>query len=194
MATSFCILFLIRSTQKAIGNISEGLQTGGYGLPTDVSAMRQVGDKVVGGSSASSIDDLLTMMEEDDPKASSEENMLDSLRLSANPDTRRAQLARLSRILTSSDILNNKDYGRRRVAARLLSQADDLDFAPAMIYAMSDPDVKVSKLAEDGLRLVSRRFDKVIPESASEGTKKAAVEGWKKWYLSLRPDYVFLDP
>lgn len=194
VATSFCILFLIRSTQKAIGNLNEGLLTGGYGLPTDVSAMRQVGDKVVGGSSASSIDDLLTMMEEDDPKASSEENMLDSLRLSPKPDTRRAQLSRLSRILSSNDILNSKDYGRRRVAARLLSQADDLDFVPALIYALSDPDVKVSKFAEDGLRLVSRRFDKVIPESASEGTKKAAVEAWKKWYLSLRPDYVFLDP
>jgi len=194
IATSFCVLYLIRSTQKAIGNINEGLLAGGYGLPDDVSAMRQVGAKVIGGSSASSIDDLLTMMEEDDPKASSEENLLDNLRLSANPETRRAQLSRLSRILTSGDILNSKDYLRRRVAARLLSQADDLDFVPAMIYAMSDPDVKVAKFAEDGLRLVSRRFDLVVPESASDGTKKAAIENWKKWYLSLRPDYVFLDP
>jgi hypothetical protein len=194
IATSFCVLYLIRSTQKAIGNLNEGLLAGGYGLPDDVSAMRQVGAKVIGGSSASSIDDLLTMMEEDDPKASSEENLLDNLRLSANPETRRAQLSRLSRILTSGDILNSKDYLRRRVAARLLSQADDLDFVPAMIYAMSDPDVKVAKFAEDGLRLVSRRFDLVVPESASDGTRKAAIENWKKWFLSLRPDYVFLDP
>lgn len=193
VATSFCILYLIRSTQKAIGNLNEGLQAGGYGLPDDVSAMRQVGDKVVGGSSASSIDDLLTMMEEDDPKASSEENLLDNLRLAADPATRRAQLSRLSRILTSADVLNSKDYLRRRVAARLLSQADDLDFVPAMIYAMSDPDTRVSKYAEDGLRLVSRRFDLVVPETTSEGAKKAAIENWKKWYLSLRPDYVFLD-
>lgn len=194
VATSFCILYLIRSTQKAIGSLNEGLLAGGYGLPDDVSAMRQVGDKVVGGSSASSIDDLLTMMEEDDPKASSEENLLDNLRLSANPDTRRAQLSRLSRILTSNDVLNDKNYIRRQVAARLLSQADDLDFVPAMIYAMSDPNPKVARFAEDGLRVVSRRFDLVVPESASEGAKKAAIENWKKWYLSLRPDYVFIDP
>lgn len=197
VATSFCVLYLIRSTQKAIGSLNEGLQSGGYGLPDDVSAMRQVGDKMVGGSSASSIDDLLTMMEEDDPKASSEENLLDNLRLSANPDTRRAQLARLSRIL-SSDILSSKDYKKRRVAARLLSQADDLDFVPAMIYALTDPDLDTGKFAEDGLRLVSRRFDLVTPVSAdpeaTRAARKLAAETWKKWYLSLRPDYIFVDP
>lgn len=197
VATSFCILYLIRSTQKAIGNINEGLQAGGYGLPDDVSAMRQVGDKVVGGTSASSIDDLLTMMEEDDPKASSEENLLDNLRLSPEPATRRAQLARLSRIL-SNDILSSKDYKKRKVAARLLSQADDLDFVPAMIYALTDPDLDTARFAEDGLRLVSRRFDLVTPVStdadATRAARKLAAENWKKWYLSLRPDYIFVDP
>lgn len=194
IATAFSILYLIRSTQKAIGSLNEGLLAGGYGLPDDVSAMRQVGDKVVGGTSASSIDDLLTMMEEDDPKASSEENLLDNLRLSPKPETRRAQLSRLSRIL-ESNILNDKDYARRRVAARLLSQADDLDFVPAMIYALTDPDLQTSKFAEDGLRLVSRRFDLVAPEGptkeATIAARKAAAENWKKWYQSLRPDYIF---
>jgi hypothetical protein len=156
--------------------------------------MRQVGDKVVGNSSASSIDDLLKMMEEDDPKASSEENLLDNLRLAADPKTRRAQLARLSRILSSNDVLNSENYLKRRVASRLLSQADDLDFVPAMIYALGDPDRIVSKFADDGLRLVSRRLDNILPEDASEGQKKAAIEEWKKWYLSLRPDYIFLEP
>jgi hypothetical protein len=197
VATAFCILYLIRSTQKAIGSLNEGLLAGGYGLPDDVSAMRQVGDKVVGSTSASSIDDLLTMMEEDDPKASSEENLLDNLRLSPKPETRRAQLSRLSRIL-ESNILNDKDYARRRVAARLLSQADDLDFVPAMIYALTDPDLQTSKFAEDGLRLVSRRFDLVAPEGptkeATIAARRAAAENWKKWYQSLRPDYIFEAP
>ncbi|MEY4566587.1 MAG: hypothetical protein RLY14_1557 [Planctomycetota bacterium] len=194
VATSFAVLFLIRSTQKAIGELSEGMLFGGYGLPKDTSSMRQVGDKVVGNSSASSIDDLLKMMEEDDPKASSEENLLDNLRLAPDPKTRRAQLARLSRILSSNDVLNSENYLKRRVAARLLSQADDLDFVPAMIYALGDPDRIVSKFADDGLRLVSRRLDNILPEDASEGQKKAAIEEWKKWYLSLRPDYIFLEP
>jgi hypothetical protein len=194
VATCFSVLFLIRSTQKAIGELSEGMLFGGYGLPKDTSSMRQVGDKVVGNSSASSIDDLLKMMEEDDPKASSEENLLDNLRLAADPKTRRAQLARLSRILSSNDVLNSENYLKRRVASRLLSQADDLDFVPAMIYALGDPDRIVSKFADDGLRLVSRRLDNILPEDASEGQKKAAIEEWKKWYLSLRPDYIFLEP
>lgn len=194
VATAFSILFLIRSTQKTIGNINEGLLFGGYGLPKDVSAMRQVGDKVVGKGSAASIDDLLKMMEEDDPKASSEENLMDNLKLSTVPETRRAQLARLSRILSNGNALQSEDYKKRRVAARLLSQADDLDFVPAMIYALGDGDRIVWKYAEDGLRLVSRRFDMVLPEDANDSAKKTAIENWKKWYLSLRPDYVFLDP
>ena len=60
---------------------------------------------------------------------------------------------------------------------------------PALIYALSDPDLRVVLAARDGLRLVSRRFAGVgMPDTPSEVQKKQAQTAWKRWYKSVRPD------
>ena len=58
------LLFLVRSTQKAIGKINEGLLAGGYGLPDDVSSVRRVGDRIV-NDAETSVENLLELMEND---------------------------------------------------------------------------------------------------------------------------------
>jgi HEAT repeat protein len=108
--------------------------------------------------------------------------------LSKNPQERAQQAARLSRLLDSDNAL------ARRLAARLLGRSEDLTMVPDLIYALTDNDSEVPKLAEEGLRLLSRHLNTVhLKQNPTDEQKAAAVRYWKQWYLGLRPDFVFID-
>lgn len=74
-----------------------------------------------------------------------------------------------------------------------------MDVVPALIFAVStDPDAEVARTAEQSLRLISRKLDTYYLPKSKEGklsdqAKAKAGAEWKKWYISLRPDYVFND-
>ena len=184
--TAFAVLFLIRSTQKAIGKLEEGVTFGGYTLPTDVANIKMVGNRIVSDAEAS-VDSLLEMLEDDSQDV--QEGLLpDDLQLSKEADVRKEQVARLSRLIRS------EDYRARRVAAKLLGRSEDLDQAPELIFALTDSDPYVPVIAEEGLRLLSRKLKagKLTPESKPQ-EKDIAVEFWRDWSLGLRPDYVFVE-
>ncbi|RMF43601.1 MAG: hypothetical protein D6753_04720 [Planctomycetota bacterium] len=186
--TAFAILFLIRSTQKAIGKIDEGLAFGGYGLPQDVSNVKLMGNRIV-NEAEMSVQNLLEMLEKQEAAGIEVSLVPEHLQLSEDPQQRKQQVARLSRLLISGD------YLARRVAARLLGRTDDISVAPDLIYALTDPDPVVPKLAEESLRLLSR---KLLVRHFSSGpptdSQRSEAEAfWKAWYLGLQPDYVFID-
>ena len=190
VATSFAILFLIRSTQKAIGDLSEALNKGIGELPDDVSSFATSGGKIVNKNSATSIDEALKMLE-DDSKADGEDALApDKMLLATDPKQRQEQINRFVRLL------NAKDYKARQVAAKMLGRGDSLDVVPSLIYALTDPDPRVPFYAEQSLRLISRQLDTYhLPkkEKISDQDKNRAAAQWKKWFLGLRPDYVFVD-
>jgi hypothetical protein len=185
--TAFAILFLIRSTQKAIGKLDEGVAYGGYELPNDVSKIKMVGNRIVSDSEAS-VESLLSMLESDSNKV--QIGLLpDDLQLTKDPVQRKEQVARLARLLVSS-----RDANARRLAATLIGRSEDLNQVPDLIYALTDNDPHVPMLAEESLRLLSRKLKSGklgLDPSAAE--KAAAVNYWKSWYLGLRPDYIFID-
>ena len=193
VCTSFAVLFLIRSTQKAIGALNEAYVVGGLDLPDDLTAVRAVGGKVMSKTSTTSIDDALKMLEEDGKNEAKDKLVADKIQLASDPDRRKEQLNRFVRLL------NAKDAETRKIAARLIGRGDDLDHAPALIYTLStDPDAEVARVAEQSLRLLSRQLDThhlpMDPSTKiSESTKSKAGIQWKKWFLSLRPDYIFND-
>lgn len=187
VSTSFAVLFLIRSTQKAIGKLDEGVTFGGYGLPKDVSTVKMVGDRLV-SDEETSVENLLAMLEQEEASDVQIGLLPDNLQLTKDPVQRREQVARLSRLLVSGD------YNARRVAAKLLGRSEDISQVPDLIYALSDEDPYVPMIAEESLRLLSRKLNSgklgVQPEPAE---RAAAEKFWKEWYLGLRPDYIFLD-
>ncbi|MCA9159871.1 MAG: hypothetical protein KDA72_16170 [Planctomycetales bacterium] len=186
ICSCFAILYLIRSTQKAIGQLDEGIAFGGYGLPKDVSSIRHVGNRIVSDADASA-QDLLKMLEQEDGLGGQLEWQLNQMQLSPDPVARREQVSRLARLLSHGT------YTARRVAAKLLGRSEDLDQVPVLIDALSDEDPYVPQLAEESLRLLSRKLSHPRLEVASEpAQRKSAIEYWKKWYLGLRPDYVFI--
>jgi hypothetical protein len=191
--TALAVLFLIRSTKKSIGELFEGEQKGGYGLPKDVSDARLNGSQVVGSPAAGTIDELLAMMEGQDADKLDQRFLPDDLKLDSDPEKRRAQLERLS-LMTRSEAWQN-----RRIATKLLGQSGAMEMVPTLIAALTDSDASVRRYASDGLRFISRRFDGFpLPEETAENKPKpeelyAVQEAWKKWYLTIFPNYVFLD-
>ncbi len=189
-ATAFSILFLTRSTQKAIKKtLGEGVLRGGRGLPADASTARVQGGQVVGTPVTRSVDDLLKLLE--DPNSGELQNLAtlpDQLVIRNDEPLREDTADRLRRLVS------NESYEARIVAVRALAQARDLNNVPVLIYALGDPDVRVVKEARDALRFVSRKFKGFgPPDQSTPEEREAAKAAWKQWYLSIRPDAQFLD-
>jgi hypothetical protein len=189
IATSFAILFMIRSTQRAIGQMNEGIAQGGYELPKDTTNIRVEGTQIKGAPVAGAVSDLLHLLEEDGADDLDGKSIPDDLKLAEDPAERRKQLSRLIRLVRGS-----QSWQARRVAARLLGQSGELRVVPDLIYALSDPDVPTKRFARDGLRFISRRFDGFgMPDVPNEQEVREAQRAWRDWYRSLDPGYVFLD-
>jgi hypothetical protein len=191
VSTSFAILFLIRSTKKAIGKVvnTEGALVGGRGLPTDVTNVKMRGNQVVGVSTTKSVDDLLNLLEDADEGAL-ESAIADAKQLAfgSDEDSRAKQTDRLRKIVAEPN------FQARILAVKTLSQSRDLENVPILIYALGDPDWRVAKEARDGLRLISRRFDGFdMPDRSTPEQRVAAQQSWKQWYLSIRPEAEFIE-
>ncbi len=188
-STAFAILFLIRSTKKAIATSSRGTVAGGFGLPSDTSKIVVSGTQIKGEPAAAAVTDLLGMLEEDDADTFDQKSIPEDLKLETDPKRRRQQLDRLDRLVRGS-----QSWQARRVAAKLLGKSDDLAVVPALIFALSDPDTIVRRSALDGLRFISRKFDDAgMPDKPTPQEIRQAQQSWRKWYQTIYPGYVFLD-
>lgn len=187
--TAFSILFLIRSTKKAIGTPATGSLAGGYGLPADTSKIVVSGTQIKGEPTTTAVTDLLDLLEADNASELDAGSIPEDMKLESDPQRRRQQLARLERVIRGS-----KSWQARRVAARLLGTSDDLSVVPSLIYALSDPDGPVRTYAKDGLLFISRRFNDVnLPANADSAAIRTAQQTWREWYQSIYPNFVFLS-
>jgi hypothetical protein len=90
--------------------------------------------------------------------------------------------------------VSDKNYYKRLIGVKFLAGEQDLDNAPALIYAMGDPDIRVCMEAHNGLRLVSRKIDSItVPEKPTLSDFQLAKDQWVNWLLKLRPDAELLD-
>ena len=88
----------------------------------------------------------------------------------------------------------SKSWQARRVAARLLGKSDEMRVVPALIYALTDGDKMVKRLARDGLRFISRKFDGYgMPDDPTGSQTFNGQRKWRQWYLTMFPDHVFLE-
>ncbi len=193
--TAFAILVLLRATQKSMGELSEAVLTGGFGLKADMSSVDFSSGKVEDKKDITDMEAAMKMLEETKFDKDVSNDLAKRIRLDPDPQKRNEQLDRFARMLRSDNAVS------RRVAAKILCRGDNLDMAPHLIYALSDPDGLTNINAENSLRVLSRQMNtSKIPLRLEEGqmefpqkTRLDAQEYWKKWYLSIRPDYVFLE-
>ncbi len=187
ICTAFSILYLIRSTQKTIAKLNEGFTIGGYGLPKNAASVKRVGDRIVSEETAS-VEGLLEMMEKTGTDNVEVGLLPENLTLSKNPADRKAQVTRLSRLLRS------EDWKSRRIAAKLLGRCEDINQVPELIYALTDADPMVPMIAEESLRLLTRKLTvRHLDAEPTPEQKAEAANYWREWYVSMRPDYVFLN-
>lgn len=181
-ATAFATLFLLRSTQQSIkASLGEGTLIGGRGLPRDLSKVRLQGGRLVVQQQTTELDQLLDLMESGD--GDDLDGLVDNPAAlevtSVTPDAAR----RLQQIVRSGSPQT------RLLAVRALAKARDLDFAPTLIFALTDPDREVVRAARDALKSVSRSFTGFGPtDNFDENERQQAIVRWKAWYRNVRPD------
>jgi hypothetical protein len=194
--TGFAVMFLLRSSKKTITRlvIEAGRLTGGKGLSADMSTAKvDASGKVVTADATKAVSELLAML--DDPKAPQVEYISDvpeKLVLSAEPKERSLQLARIRRLIV------NGSFQGRLTAAKTMGTVRDLDSAPALIFALSDPDYRIAKAARDSLRFMSRKpagFGFVVEDGTrpEKTAWRAAQKDWTNWLLSVRPDAELIE-
>jgi hypothetical protein len=186
VSTSFAILFLIRSTKKAIVSMSKGSMAGGYKLPSDTTKIVVDGTQIKSEPTTTAVTDLLGLLEKDGADNIDNESIPENLKLETDPERRRIQLDRLKRLVRGS-----RSWQARRVAARLLGTSDELTVVPALIYALSDNDKPVRSYALDGLNFISRKFDSDIDvRNATQEEIRLLQNKWTNWYQQMYPGYI----
>ncbi|MFP6762702.1 MAG: HEAT repeat domain-containing protein, partial [Planctomycetaceae bacterium] len=201
-ATSFAILFMVKSTGKLLARppVGGGLLSGGRGLPEDLS-----GANVAGGTVAEKrkpegpLDELLAQLSSTD---------ISILEGAQQAIVEKVQIGDRNELLKEMDrvrkLADHPNVEVRRTAVWALGRSRDLRDAGLLIRALQDPNYWVAVEANNGLSYLSRKLSGVgvdsdphasLPESATEKQQedafqkwqKDALSGWSKWYLRVRP-------
>lgn len=188
--TAFGVLFLLRGALKTIQKVtlSEGALLAGQGLPANVATARLRGAQVVGAQVSRSVDDFLAMIE--DPESPDIDGLMHSLNAVSLADDNRTRTQQVNRLRS---LVRQGTYEQRLVAVKALGRSRDIDNAPLLIYALTDPDWRVAKEAHQALCFIGRKFDAFPEEKPTGPAFDAYINRWKQWYLSVRPDAEFID-
>lgn len=180
--TAFSILFLLRSTQKAIRqSLGEGTLMSGRGLPTNLARVKLKNGQLVVEQTKTQVSDLLNLLDEDQQESLDALVSDDTALVVADVDA--ASARRLQQVVRSGS------PEARLLSVRALSRTGELDYVPTLIFALTDPDRRVVREADLGLRFVSRRFTGVgLTEQFTDRERYDVIDRWKSWYLLLRPD------
>lgn len=210
-ATAFALLFMVRSSEVINLPITAGEARGGRGFETDTILVQDRNGGVTSVDAEKNLGDLLSMLKD----GATDEQMQ---QLSASlkkqivefrkkDDKDRGQIKAFLR-----SMIGAKNYYRRLIAVRFLAGEQDMDNAPALIYALGDPDFRIAIEAHNGLRLISRKIDSLKVSSLTEKNavrppgvlkekeKNGLViefaglkEKWTEWLLKIRPGAELLD-
>ncbi|MCI0361768.1 MAG: hypothetical protein L0211_25055, partial [Planctomycetaceae bacterium] len=205
ISTSFAVLCLSRSTRKSINvklkALGEGVLLGGMGLPKNISDLQERNGKVVESPLGGSVEEILAIIEDpNNPELKRLAESGQSIALDSDITKRSGQVARLRSLVSAGN------YESRLVAVKTLSKVRDLDNVPVLLFALTDPDVRIVVEADKALRFVSRKFRGVglpdDPQAPGSDVQvpagqwpqvKAAQKAWKDWFLAIRPDAELLD-
>jgi hypothetical protein len=193
VGTSFAVLALSRSAKKTIAKVAtrlgEGVLLGGRGLPKNTADLQERDGKVVETLLVGTIDELMTTIEKNDkPELERLAESPGRWKLAADVTKRSGEIARLRAVVASGP------FESRLLAVRALARVRELDNVPVLIFALTDPDTRIVREADNGLRFISRKFDGVgLPNEPKPADAANAIADWKSWYQAIRPNAEFLD-
>ncbi|MFN0018056.1 MAG: hypothetical protein ACKVP0_07345 [Pirellulaceae bacterium] len=189
--TAFAVLFLLRSTKKAIErakSYGDGALLAGRGLPTEVQEVRVRGGQVAAKRLANPTSELIDILTKPDHSmfaaVVADVDLLTARLKAAKPDEKKELLSRM-RMLAATGVPD-----ARVTAVRVLSQLRDIESCPALLAALDDPDWQVVLSADEGLQFMGWKTAAVnlLGDKPDNKARAAAKERWKTWYLTVRPD------
>jgi hypothetical protein len=186
--TAFAVLFLIRSTQRSLtpGGIGEGLLVGGRGLPQNLARATVQRGRLISDETTKSVDELVRVLE--DPNHPQYEELLKDAGGLKRLDIGRVTAEDVPRL---TRLIRGGEPTVRLVSVQALAERDSLDDVPVFLFALSDPDVRVVLAARDALRRISRRINGFgLQDGYTDRERHDAIQKWKTWYLTIRPDSV----
>ena len=193
--TAFAVLFLVRSSEILSLPPSSSSLAGGTDLASlKGQRLKQLkGGKIQSTEASQNLNELLDSLNQD---LSSEQlaTLTDSLKSAIGDYQDRPETSRGEAQSFLRSLVKDKNYFKRLIAVRFLAAEQDLDNAPALIYAMGDPDVRICVEAHNGLRLISRKIDSIqLSENPSRADLATAKQKWSSWYTKLRPSAELYD-
>lgn len=187
--TCFAILFLTRSTQKAITHAKTfggGLLVGGRGLPENASDVELAGGSVRAKALKGPAMELLQKLAPDNPEFEATLRGIEEQSLVDASDNMTEIEKRLR------GMAEGKSPAERAAALKLMGRLHDLDNVPILIESLKDPDPLVFDAALTALRFIARKFNPST-SGGDQDARKQAIEQWKAWYRNIRPDAKFAD-
>ena len=190
--TSFSVLFLLRSTKKAIEKtktFGAGTLVGGRGLPTNTANVKLRGGRLMGQNQAQAVEDVLKALgDPDDAELDLIAGNPEEIELSTDEKQRTGQLKQLRQVVRGGA------PKARLAAVKTLGQSRDVQYVPLLIYALTDPDPPVAIAADEALRFMSRKFDgPTLKSPPDKSARDAAVTRWSQWYMKIYPDMALED-
>ena len=178
--TAFATLFLLRSTKKSLGRgLGEGTLLSGRGLPSNLSRAKLRNGQLIVEQIHTKVDELLSMIDDD-------EAVLDEL--ARDPSQLVVEQVDENSARRLQQLVRGGEPEVRLLAVRALGRSGNLDYAPSLLYALTDPDRRVALEARNGLRFISRSFEGYgPPDEFTEQQRYDALDKWKNWYQSIRP-------
>ncbi len=187
------MLFLVRPAKKALADRKAGLGSGslvgGHGLPKNGEELRERAGRLAPKPLRGPADAMLKVIEDpDNPDLSRAAEGLGEFVMEADEATLSKLAGQLRRLATG------KSPEARAVALKALARTRNLDDVPLLIAAMRDPAETVAQEAHSGLRFLSRKFTSIGPDLPERGAeRRLAMERWKAWYRTIRPNAEFLE-
>ena len=194
-ATAFATLFLVRSSEVLVPPSGQGGLSGGEGLKPNVRL-----DLAAGGGRIKSFDvvrgleDVMELLNSEEIDEQQFELIQDSLGKAIGQLSSDGSKNQKAQIAFMRGLVTDRNYFRRLIAIRVLSRQQSLDNVPALIYALGDPDLRVSAEAHNGLRLISRKLDSIkVSDEPDYSEFQTVKRKWTDWYLKIRPGARLLD-
>ena len=193
--TAFAVLFLVRSSEILSLPPSSSSLSGGTDLArlSGQKLKELKGGQIQTTEASQNLNALLDSLNED-LTAEQLAILTDSLKSAIRDYQNRPATSRTEAQSFLRSLVKDKNYFKRLIAVRFLAGEQNLDNAPALIYAMGDPDTRICVEAHNGLRLISRKIDSIkLPDNPSRADLDSAKEKWASWYTKLRPGAELYD-
>lgn len=176
--SAFAVMFLVRASELLVPEKRGGIMRSGRFDPA---------------VQVENIDDIMNLIKRGDA-VDDWETVVEAIKSSIGEMAARDDKSRNEQLAFLRELLAHHDFNHRMIAVKLLAGVQDIDNAPALIYALGDPDDSIRVEAHNGLRLISRKMDSIrLPDKPTDADFATVKAQWSKWYLGINPTGKLLD-